>query len=111
MEALKYCLYGSVATIILGLVIYIFILRSRIKKLTNQINDLNVEIENYKVELLTQQKDSELKIIELTTELEYLKKSQKNSKATQEKIEKIDTSTDVTTDINNLINEFNEKNK
>ena len=110
MEMLKYCLYGSIATVILGLIIYIFILRNKIKKLNTQIEDLKIELENSKVELLTQGKNSELKIIELETELKYLKQSQKNSSETKKNIENIEKSDDVKTDINDLINKYNEKN-
>lgn len=110
MEILKYCLYGSAATIVIGLIIYIFILRGRIKKLNNQIEELKIEVENKKTELLTQEKNSELKVIELETQIKYLKQSYSHSSETQEKINKIEKSEKVKEDTNNIINNYNEKN-
>jgi len=110
MEVLKYCLYGSVATIIIGLIIYIFILRNRIKKLNAQIEELKIEIENYKVKLVKQEKDSSLKITELETQIKYIKQGYNTSFESQAKLDKIENSDNVKDDINDIINDYNEKN-
>ena len=109
MEVLRYCLYGSATTIIVGLLIYLFILKNRINKYCKQIGELETEIENKKVELITQAKDSEIKIASLESKIEYLNQLYSSSSNTQESIDKIEKSEDVKTDINDIINKYNEK--